>query len=209
MMEVTIHDVRREIILEKAICTREAILDIPKWMLPMPVFAYDPGAFFSFATAAKTKGQYGHFMWLIERNGQYIFASQSWWFQSVPVIPANGGPGHYDKYLLKFCYNPAWTPAQRAILTNAIQTDLDKPFYRTLYDIPQIFGHLIGLKWIQIPGFEVCSDRSDYFILVDGRYNLKRPTPTDVNRWMKAFLWVPEYPEIPGYTVYGRYNAGD
>lgn len=200
-MEAVIHGIYRDIIEEIPIRSRDQILQIPTWMLPMPVFAFNPLAFMSFAAGVKTRGQYGHFMWLIDPNE---FASQSWWFQSVPIVPAGDGPGHYDKYILKFVYNPAWTDLQRAIIIAEIRRDLARPWWQTAYDVPQLLGHLVGLKWIQLPGFEVCSDRADYIRLVDSCYDLYRPTPTDVNILMKSLKWSPVFPGKSGFLVYGR-----
>jgi hypothetical protein len=146
-------------------------------------------------------------MWLIGSNE---FVSQSWTFGLFPVVNTDGSPGHYGNYFIKVCYNPVWTISQRNILISAVRRDLEaKQWWNRIYDVPQIFGHAIGLTGIQIPGLSVCSDRADYLKLVDGEYALKYPTPTDVNLWMKAHMWRMEDPLKPGYLVLCRYMGGD
>jgi hypothetical protein len=164
--------------------------DVKKLQPPMAVLCFNPGAFFSYAVQGKTHGPYGHFMWLV---GENEFASQSWWFQSVPV-------SKYQHYYMKFVYNPNWTDIQKSMLVESLRKDLAKPKWETRYDVLALVGHLVGLKWIQSKNFEICSDTADHLKNVDNRYDLKAPTPEDVNQFFKSHA---------EYVPYGVYTGGD
>ena len=175
----------------------EDIMQIDRKYLPMPVFTFNPGAFFTFGVAARTKGDWSHFMWMTAPG---VFASQGLWFQRKTL-------DDYKKCTIKFVYNPGWTDFQRQLLLTSLLRDLDKSPWETRYDVLALVGHLLGLKWIQSGRFEICSDSADHIKLVDGRYDLKDPDPSDVNAWMKKHKWALENPY--GHLVYGRYFGRD
>lgn len=153
------------------------------------VFADNARGLFAYGVKLKTKGFYGHFMWLI---GPDELASQWFWFQRQQLQ-------HYNKCYLKFVHNPLWTDLDRIKLLIAIKSDLDLPVYKTLYDIPGVVGQLLGLDWFNLPGFDFCSERGKYLTLVDNKYDLKYPTPKDLNVWTK---------NSGRYEVSGRYCPG-
>ena len=171
-----------------ALLSKQDISNIPKELCPMMVFSYGIGDAISTAIAIKEGGFYNHYMWLY-RPG--YFASQAMTFREIPVEE------YLKKHALKFVYNQIWQVEDRAKLRHAIRMDLDKSWFQRLYDPLAIIGQLLNMEWIQIPGADICSDKGAYLKLVDKNYNLKHPSPTDINKWSK---------EQPGYTVYGRYR---
>lgn len=160
---------------------------IPADKYPMLCFAFSLSGLFAKGVIAKTKGYYGHFMWLLAPDQ---FASQWFWFRLFPV-------DHFSGCNLKLVYNPAWSDADKDKLKRAIQADIDKPWYRTRYDVRAVLGILIGLPGLQNPKWRMCSETAEYLRLVDTEFNLKTPTPSDVNLWTKA--------RGDLYRVYGRY----
>jgi len=165
----------------------DEIKAIPADQYPMLCFAYSLAGLFAKAVAAKTKGYYGHFMWLLAPD---LFASQWFWFRTFPV-------DHFAGCNLKLVYNPSWSVAEKETLKRAIREDLDKPWYKTRYDCRAVLGILVGLPGFQNPKWRMCSETAEYLYLVDPDYDLYVPTPTDVNLWTKA--------RGDRYKVYGRY----
>ena len=72
---------------------------------------------------------------------------------------------------------------------------LNKSWYKKLYDPLQIVGKAIWCKWLQIPGLKICSDYGFVLKEIDYDYNLKHPSPTELNQYTKDH----------DYEVYLRY----
>lgn len=155
---------------------------------PMAVLSDNLGSPIAGAIKGHTVGSYNHFMWL-ESPG--YFASQDLTFKRIPVDDYLKG-----RHRLKFWWNPSWTQAQREAITAGLRKDLSKPWYRKVYDWPAIIGQALGIKWLQTPGIDICSDKARLLALVDFRYDLKNPDPQDVNAWLQNTY---------GYEVYGRF----
>jgi len=155
---------------------------------PQMVFADNARGFFAYGVKLKTKGFYGHFMWLIGPNE---LASQDWYFQRQKL---EDYPGCY----LKFVQGASWTDLDRIKLLVAIKADLDLPWYKTLYDVPGVIGKLFGVN-INLPGLDFCSERGKYLAEIDPAYTLKHPTPSSLNIWTK---------NDGRFEVVGRYSPG-
>jgi len=166
--------------------TREEVLRIPIYLLPMPVLSDNIRSFFSWGIKVHERGNYNHFMWLI-RPG--IVASQGLLYGAESIDT------YFEKCRLKFWYHPNWTQVHRQKIMAAIQKHLDRPWYRRIYDVPAIFGQLFWHE-LQTPGLDICSDSGSYLAEVDESYDLRHPDPEQVNKWMES---------KPEYKVYGRY----
>lgn len=183
-------------ISEQTFCYGD-IMNIDRKYLPLPVLGFSPRSIFTLGVATRTSGDWSHFMWMIEPG---VFASQGWFYRRKTLED-------YREYTLKFVYNPAWSEAQKKVLMDSILRELSKSHWETRYDILAIFGQLVGLKWIQHGRLEICSDDANRIGLIDFRYNLKYPSPADVNAWMKLYKWSPDNPN--GYLVLGRFFGRD
>jgi hypothetical protein len=168
--------------------TIDDIRTIPPGAYPFMVFCDNIRGLFSLGVKIKTKGSYGHFMWMIAPD---TFASQWFYFRLFTV-------DHFTGDTLKFVHNPNWTDKERDILISAVLIDLKKPWYRTLYDVPGMFGELLGIEAINLRSFDFCSERGKYLNLIDPEYDLRSPTPTQLNTWSKE--------RGDRYKVYGRYT---
>jgi hypothetical protein len=153
---------------------------------PFPLLCFVDNAYGAFSLAVKTKthGPYGHFMYLI---GKDQLASQWWYFQRQTL-------DHYKGAYIKFVGNPSWTDDQRDAILKAINKDLDKPWYQTLYDVPGVIGEWLGIP-LNLPGFDFCSERGRYL----PGYDLKHPSPVELDLWTR---------KQGGYKVIGLYNPG-
>ena len=141
-----------------------------------------------------THGLYNHMMWL---HGLGRFISQDSMLREVPLA------NYLETYRLKFWTNPEWTAREKGILILELRKRLEEPWYKRMYDPADILGKWLNswtrlpTRWIQIPGaFRICSEFAEILKMVDDRFDLKRPSPAEVNRWLEAH---------EPYQVYGRY----
>lgn len=170
--------------------TKKEILEIPESSLPLLVMSDNPYSFFGWAIRAHEKGCYNHLMWM-HRPGW--FASQDLVFREMPAES-------YAGHRLKFWTCESWNSLHRALIRALIEEDLEKPWYKRRYDLVAIFGQGINCNWLQVPWLDICSDKAGYLKKVDKRYDLKHPSPTDVNAWLEDG---DQY--MRGYRVFGRY----
>ena len=168
----------------------ENIIDlkkIPRDLMQMLVFSTDFIGLFAYLIRVHTHSIYSHFMWYHEPGN---FASQQFTFSSVPVEK-------FAKCKLKLVYNPTWNSMLRALLLERIYIELEKPKWQTRYDWVNIIGQFVGLKTLQNPWTNICSETAGFLKLIDEQYRLCNPTPDDVNRWVK---------QHPHYQLYTRYS---
>lgn len=173
--------------------TKEDIYNIPKEDTPLLVISDAVQSIVAARIKSLQNGHYNHLMWLINIKGKNVFASQDTTFKLVEL----------DKYVdnkhrLKFWYDKEWTNMEKVTILSSIQSYLELPWYKKMYDPLQIFGIRIGAKWLQMPGTRICSDFGDQLGLVDFNYQLSHPSPPEVNRWLKKHSY---------YEVYGRYTS--
>jgi len=163
------------------------VLNIPTKDLPLLVLSDNVRSFISWGIKAHESGMYNHLMLMIEPQ---LFATQNLMFCQEPV------KNYLKKHRLKFWHNPYWTNKERQALIRKVKKDLAQPWYKRIYDVVAIVGQAIHCESLQIPGIDICSDKAAYLKVVDPLYNLKHPSPPDVNRWMQ---------KQTRYQVYGRY----
>jgi len=150
------------------------------------------------AIADTTKGCYNHFCWLVAPNQ---VASQDMTFKTVPLDDYLEG-----LHIVKFVTDTRWTVQTKVKLLLKIREDLNKLWYRRMYDPLAIFGQWTGLKWIQNPFNDICSDKVKYLKDVDPDYDLEYPSPTTINEYQKAHQ---KTPEREGYLVTARWLPDD
>lgn len=164
------------------------VRDVPQSLLPMVVLSDNLRSVFSAGIKAHEHGTYNHLMWMI-RPG--FVASQNSLFKEIPIEKFK------NAHRLKLWANPLWNDEQRGAITAALKFELRQPWYKRRYDYLQILGKLIGADWLQVPWADICSDKADHLRKADARYDLKHPSPTEVNRWLTAYA---------EYTIYMRYT---
>lgn len=173
--------------------THKDILEIPDWLLPMPVLSDNLRSVIGAGIKIHTKSGYNHFMWYL-RTG--VFASQDpGGFREIPISEYVNGC-----HRLKFWTCNAWTPADRATIKVAIEKELKQPWWRNRYDFLAYIGHLTGWRWIQSPWADICSDKAKFVQLGSKEYALKHPTPENVDRWFE---------NNETYQVFGRHIPMD
>jgi hypothetical protein len=151
---------------------------------PQLIFCDNATGFFSLFVKRKTRSFYGHFCFLIAKDA---IASQWFYFQRQTL-------DHYAGAYLTFVSDPKWTDTDRVKMLVDIHNDLSLPWHKTLYDVPGVVGELLGLNWMNLPGFDFCSERGRYL----PGYDLRHPDPGELREWTKR----------RGFTVTGRYAPG-
>jgi len=164
--------------MERLTIHPEEVLNIPREDLPLMVFSDNIRSFFSWGIKAHEHGCYNHFMWMIEPEK---VISQDWIFHEVPL----------DKYLnskhrLKFVRGFKWDFVKKSRIRIALGSLLRRPWYKKLYDPIQIVGKAVGCDWLQIPGLNICSDYGIVLQDVDVDFDLKHPSPTEINQYTKS-----------------------
>ena len=168
--------------------TKKEILDLPEAAFPIFTLSDNIRSLFSFLIKKREKGNYNHFM-VAHRKG--FFASQDMTFREVPMENYLEG-----NHRLKFYTNPKWDQQAKYTIISAIKRDLQLPWYTRIYDPLAIVGQLFGINWLQIPGIDICSDYGKYFKLVDNKFDLKYPSPPDINKYLE---------KRKAYKCLGRY----
>ena len=152
------------------------------------------------AISSKTSGFYNHFCWLISPTR---VASQDMMFREVLLDDYLS-----DHYAVKFVTDLRWTHEMKVRLLVDMNRDLERPWYKRLYDPLAIFGQWSGMKWIQIPWCDICSDKAKYLRTYDPNFNIQYPNPTDINVFQKEWRAMPEN-DMLGYWVTARWLPGD
>jgi len=162
---------------------------IPKKDLPLIVFSDHTSGLIQTIIKIRTKGFYNHVMWM-HKDG--VFASQGNKYSRIKV----------SKYMkkgnrLKFISINGLSNHLKKILIHSVEVKLKQPWYTTLYDWVGIVGQAIGLRRMNIPGLEYCSEDVPYHLRALLPYDLPKklrkfiknlPThgsPEDLNQYMK------------------------
>lgn len=157
----------------------------------------------SWAIDWKTKSNYGHCMQSI--NAGKFITQDFGGYHEVPMdgYLKNGG-------ILKFIKLTNSTPQFNSAFIDTIKNRLSQPWYKKLYDFPNILGRAIGLNWIHLPGTFDCSEVSLWAV----RQNTMYLTPVDAGCIIKLPLtaspddiddMVKNNPTI--FTIYGIWSA--
>lgn len=154
------------------------VINIPEDDLPLMVFSDNATSFFAWGIRVHCHEVYNHFMWLVDPQTLY---SQDWIYHRVPIQNYLQG-----KHRLKFVTGKTWSKPMKQAIKLMLLRDLREPWYKRIYDPLQIIGHWFRMPWLQIPGTtRICSDFGRVLFEIDKEYNLKYPTPSDVNKWTK------------------------
>lgn len=163
-------------------------LIIPKEAFPILVLSDDVRGLFSLTIKIHAHGNYNHTMWLIEPN---VLASQGLWLYKRVALK-NYMTG---KHRLKF-WQPDLTGVQKQELIKTVNNSLNQPWWKRTYDYVGIVGQAIGIKSLQIPFQNYCSERDANYIRKYYPDFPLRPSPPQVNRACEA---------IEGIKYYGHW----
>ena len=126
------------------------IQGIPTRYLPLIVFTDCTSGFIEWAIKWRTKGNYNHVQWMHKKA---MFASQGNTYSEVPYTRYAKPGGR-----LKFVEVVFENREQKKFILDSIAKKLKMPWYKRMYDWIGIFGQAVGMKWINTPGLEYCSE---------------------------------------------------
>jgi len=177
---------------------QELINQISPYGYPQMVLTRNLRSFIGAEISDVTKGSYNHFCWLINKDE---IASQDLLFKIVPI----------DSYLegihiVKFVTDTRWTDLIRIRIYQLIKEELALKWYEKRYDVLAILGQWTGWKWLQSPFADICSDKAKYLRGIDPDYNIKHPSPTDINNYQKLHQ---KTVDKEGYFVTARWLPED
>ena len=174
--------------------------ELLKHGFPQMMLTRNTRSFLGYKISAVTKGFYNHFCWLINFD---TVASQDFIFRRVSLDSYLT-----DDYVVKFVTDTRWGFGSRLLLLDTIHDALRMPVWKRLYDPVAIIGQYTGIKWLQLPMFNICSDYGRYMKLNDPKYNLRFPSPSDINKYQKENQACKENHDL-GYKVTTRWLPED
>ena len=174
--------------------------ELIKHGFPQMILTRNTRSFIGSSISDVTKGFYNHFCWLYNIDE---VASQDWIFRRASLDDYLT-----DDYIVKFVTDTRWDKLSKQTLMGAINNDLNEPFYKKLYDPLAILGQWTGLKWLQLPMLNICSDYGRYLKRTDPKYNLKYPNPSSINVYQKENQATDVNKQL-GYLVTARWVPGD
>ena len=124
--------------------------DLPLGGFPYLVFADKTYGWIESLIKIRTKGEYNHVMFAIAPDK---FASQGGTYSTFP----------FSAYMkkgnrLKFVEIAGLTDLQKAKILESIEKKLGQPWYKKRYDFLGILGQAVGIKKINNPWIDYCSE---------------------------------------------------
>lgn len=155
--------------------TTTEILNIKDEDFPVLVFANQDANLVSFLIDWKTKSSYNHVMWMHKRGK---LASQGGFYKEILLVDCLKKGRR-----LKFFRFKNILKSYKTVLLYKIQKELEMPWYDRMYDFLGIFGQAIGLKFINSPFRNYCSERVGNDLRVILKDVPVFPTPHDINEF--------------------------
>ncbi len=151
--------------------------DIKDKDCPIFVSATDLRGFLGWGIRLRTHSIVNHSM-ILYRQGYFV--SQSWVYKEIPI----------ERYVKKGIMLKLWqckdiTKSEKRRIFEGIRDDLSLPFWERMYDCLGIVGQLVGLRWLNIPQLNYCSERVAKRVRVLLPNLKKHPTPAELDEAFK------------------------
>lgn len=138
-----------------------------------------------------SKGNYCHAM--LSRKPDFVI-TQNDMLKEIPI----------DSYLkssegLKFWRINNLTPDEFLLINNAIDADLNKPWWNHMYNYLGLIGQGLHIPGLSMPGQNICSQRDAEYLRLLPRLSViipEHPSPADLD---KIFIENPELVSCIGY----------
>lgn len=150
---------------------------VPEEQCPLFVQAADIRSFFGWGIRKRTKSNFNHSM--IMRVPAKV-VTQAWTYAEID-IKAYMTKGN----LMKFWRCVDITEEEKKKINDIIKYDLSQPWYRKLYDVPGVIGHLFGMRWFNVPMLNYCSERVEKMVRVIIPDIGRHQTPEDIDTIFK------------------------
>ena len=154
---------------------------------PVFILSDDIRGFFGWGIKFRTNSNYSHAMIMI--RPRYV-CTQGWLFREIPL----------EKYMKPFIRLKFWrckdmTFDESKYMRKVLEEKLALPWWKRLYDVLGVAGQLIGLRALNIPWLNYCSEGLVKIISRIIPDMQKRPSPKDINETFKHN----ERMEVMGY----------
>lgn len=161
--------------------------------LPIIVLTDELRGFVGWAIKSHTQGNYGH-VFILFKPGMAL--SQDFMGLRVRGLDEFMTPG----MMLKFWRTKNLTPIEKAAIQTAVDTRINLPFVKRMYDYLGLVGQFFHIKWINSPWQTFCSEQVnfDYIAPVPRTkvLGIKEPSPSELDAIFKAH---PELFECMGF----------
>ena len=173
--------------------------------LPLITLSDNSSGLLEFLIKFRTKGDYNHIMWA-HRTG--FFASQGNTYSESPASRYMKKGGR-----LKFYYVSGLSDTQKRLILSSIERKLNLPGWKKAYDWIGIFGQAIGIKKINTPGLNYCSEDVPYHLKFMAGHMAEGDTkrvieaipnhasPQELNEYFK------QNPNV--FVLWGKWEADD
>ena len=138
----------------------------------------DPIAAF---TKVHTAGNYSHTVIMVE-PGKIVS-------QDFVLRKRNVEAYRTSDYVLKFIKIKRLSKKVKKEIFKAVEDDLNKPWYKRLYDIVGFIGQAIKIPKLNTPWLNYCSENTAKYMRLDSRVKKvlkKQVSPSDINRVVNA-----------------------
>ena len=145
---------------------------------PLVVMSCDYIGFIPWAIRAITKDNWNHVM---ESRKCGAFMSQNFLYQEIP-FSRYMNPHHK----LKIWSIRGMTAFEKLRWQACINRELGDPWFLRLYDFLGVAGHLIGIRWLNIPYRNYCSERVARHLREAFQFDIKKhPTPAEIDDFLE------------------------
>lgn len=156
--------------------------DVAETDFPVIVFSENCRSIISWAIRIRTGGEKNHVM--IMTGAGYVATQGFLGYKRLPIADFM----RVGEKLKFVSIAECCTDAEKSAIKMAVEIDLARPWYRTAYDFLGIAGQLLGLKFINNPWKDYCSEIvAKYCKLVKsmaGQIPYK-PNPEELNEALK------------------------
>lgn len=167
--------------------------------LPLIVLSDHTSGLVEWAIKMRTKSAWNHAMWMHRRG---YFASQGNTYSEAPLSRYMGRQNR-----LKMWAIIGLTPVTKKLIIASINKKLARPWWQKRYDWLGIVGQALGIKWINTPWLEYCSEDVPQHLKNVSEYLLeplasvfrqihRHTSPEDLNKFMEKH---PECFRVHGY----------
>lgn len=147
--------------------------EITQDQCPMFIQAADMRSFFGWGIRVRTKSNWNHSM-IMRTPGKVV--TQSWTYKEIDIkVYMQKG------IILKFWRCKDITQEERDEIASIIDYDLKQPWYKGRYDVLGVIGQLFGMRWLNVPWLNYCSEKAEEVVRIIIPGIGKHNTPEDLD----------------------------
>lgn len=157
-------------------------LKLTESQLPIIILVEDRQGMVGWAIRWHNKSNYNHIQWMVKLGK--VASQDPTGYKEKPIEKCMR-----SQAFMKFLQFDPIDREEIKIITDQIEKDLAKPWWKKRYDFLGIIGQFTGLRWIQSPWAKFCSERVATNLRLIPRLEKiipKRPNPSELNTIFKS-----------------------